>query len=68
MVDLITSFAIQGTPTESSDPVWDNVEKTDTIPKVLNIDNNGVSMIPMPEYANIKVFNDIFLEAKVDLI
>lgn len=68
MVELITSFAISGTPTILQDPVWAPVVKTDNPPKVLNIANSGLSMILMPEYDNIKVFNEIYASAKVDLI
>ena len=68
MVDLITSFAIRGIPSESSSLVWADVKKGDIIPNVFNINNNGTSMIPLPEYSNIKVFNEIYQEAKVDLI
>jgi hypothetical protein len=68
MVDLITSFAISGTPTVQQEPVWNAVDKADNPPKLLNIANNGVSMMSMPEYENIKVFNDIYQDAGVDLI
>ena len=68
MVDLITSFAIKGTPSESSGLIWGKVNKADTIPNVFNINNIGTSMIPLPEYENIKVFNEIYEDANVDLI
>jgi carboxylesterase type B len=68
MVDIITSFAITGTPTISNQLTWNPVNKTDEVPKLLNINNDGLSVIQLPEYSNIKVFNDIFKEAKVDLI
>lgn len=68
MVDLITSFAISGTPTVQQELVWKAVDKADNPPKLLNIANDGVSMISMPEYQNIKVFNEIYQEEGVDLI
>lgn len=68
MIDLITSFAISGTPTIDLEPVWTAVVKTDNPPKLLNIANNGTTMISMPEYNTIKVFNEIYVDAKVDLI
>ena len=68
MVDLITSFATHGIPCESSGVVWADVKKGDIIPNVFNINNNGTSMIPLPEYSNIKIFNEIYKEAKIDLI
>lgn len=68
MVDLITSFAMSGTPSIQEKSVWNAVVKADNPPKLLNIANNGVSMIDMPEYDNIKVFNEIYREAHFDLI
>jgi carboxylesterase type B len=68
MVDIITSFAITGTPTISNQLTWNPVNKTDEVPKLLNINNDSLSVIQLPEYSNIKVFNDVFKEAKVDLI
>lgn len=68
MVELITDFASFPIFTVPFDGAWDPVDKTDLIPEVLNINNTGQTMIPLPEYANIKVFNDIFTEAKVPLI
>jgi hypothetical protein len=67
MVNLITDFAtnLQSQPFDGQ---WTPVGKTDAIPKVLNINNEGISMIPFPEYNQIKVFNEIYTEAKVDLI
>jgi carboxylesterase type B len=68
MVDLITSFAISGVPTRSFEDIWAPLDKSDHVPKVLNISNSGLSMIPMPETESIKLFNEIFKEAKLDLI
>jgi hypothetical protein len=67
MVNLITSFAIDGTPTANG-VTWDPVKKTDTIPKVLNIENDSLTMIPFPDYGNIKVFNDIYANASVPIV
>lgn len=68
MVELVTSFAISGTPTILQDPIWKEVVKTDNPPMVLNIANSGVSMTPMVEYENIRVFNEVYESARVDLI
>lgn len=68
MVEIITSFAILGTPTINLEPVWNAVTKTDKQPKLLNISNNGTSMISMPDYNKIEVFNRIYQDVKVDLI
>jgi hypothetical protein len=66
MVNLITNFASNCTAAPVS--IWKPVGKTDVIPNVLNINNTGLSMIPLPDYANVKVFNDIFKQANVDWI
>jgi hypothetical protein len=65
MVNLITNFASQNAAPVS---VWKPVGKPDVIPNVLNVNNTGLSMIPLPDYANVKVINDIFKQANVDLI
>lgn len=68
MVELITSFAISGTPKISEETVWNVAFDSDDPPMVMNIANSKISMIPMPEFNNIKVFNKIFESASVDLI
>jgi carboxylesterase type B len=68
MVDLITSFAITGTPSIENVPVWTPVDKKDEPPKLLNINNDGVSMIAFPEYDRIRVFNDVLKEGKTNVI
>jgi carboxylesterase type B len=64
MVDLITSFAITGTPSIANEPVWTPVNKKHEPPKLLNINNDGVSMIAFPEYDKIRVFNDVLKKRK----
>jgi carboxylesterase type B len=65
MVELITNFAYNRPPV---DGIWKPVNKSDEVPSVLNIGNDGQSMIPLPEHSNLKVFDDIYKEANVDLI
>jgi hypothetical protein len=65
MVDLITNFAYNRPPV---DGIWKPVNKSEEVPSVLNIANDGQSMISLPEYSNLKVFDDIYKEANVDLI
>lgn len=67
MVELITSFAINGIPTVENQ-IWNPLNENDVIPNVLNIDNTGTSIIPLPEFEKFKVFEEIFKEAEVDLI
>lgn len=68
MVDLIVSFAINGNPKTSNADIWKPVGKEDEIPNVLKISNQEISMIPLPYFKHIEVFNEIFTNAKVELI
>jgi hypothetical protein len=71
MVDLWTSFATSGSPeTFEGEIKWEESKKSDEEPKVLNIatEVDEISMITMPEYENLKVWNEIYRDANVDLI
>jgi hypothetical protein len=67
MVNLIADFAtnLQSPPYDGQ---WTPVGKNDVIPNVLNINNQGLSIIPFPEYNNINVYNQVFKDENVDLI
>jgi carboxylesterase type B len=70
MVDLWTSFATSGTPeTFEGEINWNEMKKSDDEPKVLNIGTEveEISMITMPEYEKLKVWNEIYQDANVDL-
>lgn len=67
MIDWITSFATSGIPTIKKEAVWNAVTAVNP-PKLLNIANSGISMIDMPEYDNIRVFNEIHSDAHVALV
>ena len=69
MVDLWTSFASSGNPTCSLGSIWNENNKSDDEPKLLNVstETNEIAMHLMPEYEKLKVWNEIYNDAKIDL-
>lgn len=70
MIDLWTSFASRGTPSSIDNEIdWTEVQKSEDDPKVLNIVNDieKISMIPQPNFDRLKVWNEVYRDANVDL-
>lgn len=63
MVELWTNFASSGVPKSS----WNAVLPHDDPPKFLNISNDGMNMVKMPEYDRVKVWNEVYQESRVVL-
>lgn len=65
MINLWTSFAIDGIPCYSG---WQPAVQTQDAPKCLNISNDTLQMGELPDFDRLRVWNEIYVEAGVELI
>lgn len=65
----MTSFAITGNPNnaELGDVSWEPIKTSELPLNVLNISNDEVKMIALPEYERIKIWDEIFKEEKIEM-
>lgn len=66
MVNLFANFAVNGN-TEGSETAWDALTSTELPLKCLNISEKAVEVIDYPETERLKVWDEIFADAKAEL-
>lgn len=64
MVGLWTSFATAGT---LGDEEWQPVEPSEEAPKCLCITNDSMKLVALPDYERLRVWNEVYNEAGMDL-
>lgn len=67
MVSIVASFIIDGKPSYTDDGTeWEPITKSDPL-ECVNITNDSIEVIPLPEQARMKVWDEILEDANVPL-
>lgn len=66
MVETFTAFANSGKPNNAKISEWEQVEKNTPF-KCMNINQDKIEMIDLPENSRVKVWNEIFEKENVKL-